>query len=75
MERRRGELEGRGQATRDGTRMGDFVTQSRFLNISPHPPCLSLQVTLSYGVFENKLNVIKLSGPFSPQEDPSRYGV
>lgn len=32
-----------------------------------------LQVTLSYGVFENKLNVIKLSGPFSPQKDPSRY--
>ncbi|XP_051641002.1 beta-1,3-N-acetylglucosaminyltransferase manic fringe isoform X1 [Manacus candei] len=29
------------------------------------------QVTLSYGVFENKLNVIELSGPFSPQEDPS----
>ncbi|NXF73546.1 MFNG acetylglucosaminyltransferase, partial [Sclerurus mexicanus] len=31
------------------------------------------QVTLSYGVFENKLNVIDLSGPFSPQEDPSRF--
>ncbi|NWU79842.1 MFNG acetylglucosaminyltransferase, partial [Onychorhynchus coronatus] len=29
------------------------------------------QVTLSYGVFENKLNVIELSGPFSLQEDPS----
>ncbi|NWS10724.1 MFNG acetylglucosaminyltransferase, partial [Pachyramphus minor] len=29
------------------------------------------QVTLSYGVFENKLNVIELSGPFSAQEDPS----
>ncbi|NXG53936.1 MFNG acetylglucosaminyltransferase, partial [Psilopogon haemacephalus] len=34
---------------------------------------LTQQVTLSYGVFENKLNVIELSGPFSPQEDPSRY--
>ncbi|NWH60840.1 MFNG acetylglucosaminyltransferase, partial [Geococcyx californianus] len=32
---------------------------------------LSHQVTLSYGVFENKLNVIELSGPFSPQKDPS----
>ncbi|NXW69354.1 MFNG acetylglucosaminyltransferase, partial [Hirundo rustica] len=32
---------------------------------------LMQQVTLSYGVFENKLNVIELSGPFSPQEDPS----
>uniref|UniRef100_A0ABI7Z7W8 MFNG O-fucosylpeptide 3-beta-N-acetylglucosaminyltransferase n=1 Tax=Felis catus TaxID=9685 RepID=A0ABI7Z7W8_FELCA len=30
------------------------------------------QVTLSYGVFEGKLNVIKLEGPFSPEEDPSR---
>uniref|UniRef100_A0A8C3NUH2 O-fucosylpeptide 3-beta-N-acetylglucosaminyltransferase n=1 Tax=Geospiza parvula TaxID=87175 RepID=A0A8C3NUH2_GEOPR len=32
---------------------------------------LMQQVTLSYGVFENNLNVIELSGPFSPQEDPS----
>ncbi|NWW86458.1 MFNG acetylglucosaminyltransferase, partial [Rhynochetos jubatus] len=35
------------------------------------PSRLTQQVTLSYGVFENKLNVIELSGPFSPQEDPS----
>lgn len=34
---------------------------------------LSAQVTLSYGVFEGKLNVIKLHGPFSPEEDPSRW--
>ncbi|XP_026724277.1 beta-1,3-N-acetylglucosaminyltransferase manic fringe isoform X2 [Athene cunicularia] len=34
---------------------------------------LTQQVTLSYGIFENKLNVIELSGPFSPQEDPSRF--
>ncbi|NXI53305.1 MFNG acetylglucosaminyltransferase, partial [Chloroceryle aenea] len=34
---------------------------------------LMKQVTLSYGVFENKLNVIELRGPFSPQEDPSRF--
>ncbi|NWQ80117.1 MFNG acetylglucosaminyltransferase, partial [Columbina picui] len=34
---------------------------------------LMQQVTLSYGVFENKLNVIELRGPFSPKEDPSRY--
>ncbi|NXT69119.1 MFNG acetylglucosaminyltransferase, partial [Chaetops frenatus] len=32
---------------------------------------LMQQVTLSYGMFENKLNVIELGGPFSPQEDPS----
>ncbi|KFO36704.1 beta-1,3-N-acetylglucosaminyltransferase manic fringe isoform X2 [Fukomys damarensis] len=31
------------------------------------------QVTLSYGVFEGKLNVIRLPGPFSPEEDPSRF--
>ncbi|KAM5289132.1 beta-1,3-N-acetylglucosaminyltransferase manic fringe [Ctenodactylus gundi] len=31
------------------------------------------QVTLSYGVFEGKLNVIKLQGPFSPADDPSRF--
>ncbi|NXB80774.1 MFNG acetylglucosaminyltransferase, partial [Donacobius atricapilla] len=34
---------------------------------------LMQQITLSYDVFENKLNAIELSGPFSPQEDPSRY--
>ncbi|NWZ62579.1 MFNG acetylglucosaminyltransferase, partial [Acrocephalus arundinaceus] len=35
---------------------------------------LMQQVTLSCGVFENKLNVIQLSGPFSPQKDPfSRF--
>ncbi|NXQ25100.1 MFNG acetylglucosaminyltransferase, partial [Alaudala cheleensis] len=28
----------------------------------------------TYGVFEYKLNVIELSGPFSSQEDPSRHG-
>ncbi|KAM8778229.1 beta-1,3-N-acetylglucosaminyltransferase manic fringe isoform 2-T2 [Rhynchonycteris naso] len=33
------------------------------------------QVTLSYGVFEGKLNVIKLQGPLSPKEDPSRYAL
>ncbi|XP_008065532.1 beta-1,3-N-acetylglucosaminyltransferase manic fringe isoform X2 [Carlito syrichta] len=31
------------------------------------------QVTLSYGVFEGRLNVIKLQGPFSSEEDPSRF--
>lgn len=31
------------------------------------------QVTLSYGVFEGKLNIIKLPGPFSHEEDPSRF--
>lgn len=45
----------------------------------PHPQSplsvllLPAQVTLSYGVFEGKLNVIKLQGPFSPEEDPSRW--
>ncbi|XP_004610750.1 beta-1,3-N-acetylglucosaminyltransferase manic fringe [Sorex araneus] len=31
------------------------------------------QVTLSYGTFEGKLNVVRLQGPFSPEEDPSRF--
>lgn len=48
------------------------LTTTPSLLLSPH---ISLQVTLSYGVFENKLNVIELGGPFSPQEDPSRYGA
>lgn len=61
--------------------MSASATQSKFLAPELTSPSLllchhpSLQVTLSYGVFENKLNVIELSGPFSPQEDPSRYGA
>ncbi|KAK4831598.1 hypothetical protein QYF61_018358 [Mycteria americana] len=56
---------------------GSFCCPNKFLApeltspsllLSHHP---SWQVTLSYGVFEDKLNVIELSGPFSPQEDPS----
>lgn len=54
-----------------------FRKASPLLLKSAHLPCSflanSLQVTLSYGVFESKLNVIELSGPFSSQEDPSRY--
>lgn len=75
-------MEGKDQAIREGTRTQAFFTQNKFLApeltttpsllLSPH---ISLQVTLSYGVFENKLNVIELGGPFSPQEDPSRYGA
>ncbi|XP_042549320.1 beta-1,3-N-acetylglucosaminyltransferase manic fringe [Dipodomys spectabilis] len=34
---------------------------------------LPQQVTLSYGIFEGKLNAIQLQGPFSPEEDPSRF--
>ncbi|XP_053112217.1 beta-1,3-N-acetylglucosaminyltransferase manic fringe [Hemicordylus capensis] len=34
---------------------------------------LTKQVTLSYGMFEKKLNAIKLAGPFSKQDDPSRF--
>ncbi|NXX53075.1 MFNG acetylglucosaminyltransferase, partial [Scopus umbretta] len=45
---------------------------SHLENLQLIPPSrLMQQVTLSYGVFENKLNVIELGGPFSPQEDPS----
>lgn len=77
----RRDVEGRGQARRERTRMRTSVAQSKFLApeltscslLLSHRP--SLQVTLSYGVFENKLNVIELRGPFSPKEDPSRYGA
>ncbi|XP_040845987.1 beta-1,3-N-acetylglucosaminyltransferase lunatic fringe isoform X1 [Ochotona curzoniae] len=31
------------------------------------------QVTLSYGMFENKRNAIHLKGPFSVEADPSRF--
>lgn len=35
--------------------------------VSPPP-----QITLSYGMFENKSNIINLKGAFSVEEDPSR---
>ncbi|RVE75955.1 hypothetical protein OJAV_G00003810 [Oryzias javanicus] len=31
------------------------------------------QVTLSYGIFENKMNSIEVKGRFSREEDPSRF--
>lgn len=31
------------------------------------------QITLSYGMFENKSNIINLKGVFSVEEDPSRF--
>ncbi|CAK6975865.1 beta-1%2C3-N-acetylglucosaminyltransferase manic fringe [Scomber scombrus] len=31
------------------------------------------QVTLSYGIFENKMNSIEVKGGFSKEEDPSRF--
>ena len=33
---------------------------------------LSTQVTLSYGMFENKRNAVHMKGPFSVEADPSR---
>lgn len=41
--------------------------------VLPQTPSHLPQVTLSYGVFEGKLNIIKLQGPFSHEEDPSRW--
>ncbi|XP_034819426.1 beta-1,3-N-acetylglucosaminyltransferase lunatic fringe isoform X1 [Pan paniscus] len=32
------------------------------------------QVTLSYGMFENKRNAVHVKGPFSVEADPSRWG-
>nr|XP_046229692.1 beta-1,3-N-acetylglucosaminyltransferase manic fringe isoform X2 [Scatophagus argus] len=34
---------------------------------------ISHQVTLSYGIFENKMNSIEVKGKFSKEEDPSRF--
>lgn len=34
---------------------------------------LSKQVTLSYGMLENKLNTIEVKGAFSKEQDPSRF--
>lgn len=34
---------------------------------------LSSQVTLSYGMLENKLNTIEVKGSFSDEQDPSRF--
>ncbi|KAM9784923.1 beta-1,3-N-acetylglucosaminyltransferase lunatic fringe [Syngnathus typhle] len=34
---------------------------------------LHKQITLSYGMFENKSNIINLKGAFSVEEDPSRF--
>ncbi|NXJ88059.1 MFNG acetylglucosaminyltransferase, partial [Corythaixoides concolor] len=55
-----------------GQLLPNGLFHSHLENLQLIPPSqLTQQVTLSYGVFENKLNVIELSGPFSPQEDPS----
>lgn len=34
---------------------------------------IPLQVTLGYGLFENKMNSVALKGSFSQEEDPSRF--
>lgn len=34
---------------------------------------LAQQVTLSYGMFENKMNSIEVKGSFSKEQDPSRF--
>ncbi|NXE18487.1 MFNG acetylglucosaminyltransferase, partial [Ardeotis kori] len=55
-----------------GQLLPSALFHSHLENLQLIPPSqLTQQVTLSYGVFENKLNVIELSGPFSPEEDPS----
>ncbi|XP_009491295.1 beta-1,3-N-acetylglucosaminyltransferase manic fringe [Pelecanus crispus] len=57
-----------------GQLLPNALFHSHLENLQLIPPSrLIQQVTLSYGVFENKLNVIELRGPFSPQEDPSRF--
>ncbi|NXP44375.1 MFNG acetylglucosaminyltransferase, partial [Heliornis fulica] len=57
-----------------GQLLPNALFHSHLENLQLIPPSrITQQVTLSYGVFEDKLNVIELSGPFSPQEDPSRF--
>lgn len=63
--------------------LGSIVQEAQLPGLSKGPECpwgsipqyppIFPQVTLSYGVFEGKLNVIKLPGPFSHEEDPSRW--
>lgn len=40
--------------------------------LSSVSPLLTLQVTLSYGMFENKRNIVHIKGPFPVEADPSR---
>ncbi|XP_074839975.1 beta-1,3-N-acetylglucosaminyltransferase manic fringe [Carettochelys insculpta] len=49
-----------------------FHSHLENLQLVPRPR-LTQQVTLSYGVFEKKLNTVELSGPFSQKDDPSRF--
>ncbi|XP_044841939.1 beta-1,3-N-acetylglucosaminyltransferase manic fringe-like isoform X5 [Mauremys mutica] len=49
-----------------------FHSHLENLQLIPRPQLLQ-QVTLSYGVFEKKLNTVELAGPFSQHEDPSRF--
>lgn len=44
------------------------------INVLVWHSCFSfiVQITLSYGMFENKSNIINLKGAFSVEEDPSR---
>ncbi|KAJ8263813.1 hypothetical protein GJAV_G00141570 [Gymnothorax javanicus] len=37
------------------------------------PQLIPQQVTLSYGLFENKMNTVELQGALSQEEDPSRF--
>ncbi|XP_054991673.1 beta-1,3-N-acetylglucosaminyltransferase lunatic fringe [Sorex araneus] len=54
------------------TRSGLF--HSHLENLQQVPPSeLHEQVTLSYGVFENKRNAVHIRGPFSVGADPSRF--
>uniref|UniRef100_A0A674IP88 MFNG O-fucosylpeptide 3-beta-N-acetylglucosaminyltransferase n=1 Tax=Terrapene triunguis TaxID=2587831 RepID=A0A674IP88_9SAUR len=49
-----------------------FHSHLENLQLIPRPQLLQ-QVTLSYGVFEKKLNTVELAGPFSQHDDPSRF--
>lgn len=52
-----------------GTAAGLARQDCHLSSIIPLPP---MQVTLSYGMFENKRNAVHIKGPFSVEADPSR---
>lgn len=49
-----------------------MTSKSRKKIITFSVASLFVQITLSYGMFENKSNIINLKGAFSVEEDPSR---
>lgn len=54
------------------SRYAAFSTAVVFSVLLTSPLQSPFQITLSYGMFENKSNIINLKGAFPVEEDPSR---